>query len=484
MKTRVAISAFLLAACGSLRAENFVVPYRGTLYMECVGGSAGATSAFGLGTSEANFVPYLTGLPASCPDKEVSVGAVSAGQTVQFGISTAWNGQTYWAFSSGTDQGSIVSFSDVCNTLGMGGNNIQQTSSTTWEMHLNDAAHYTLSQCESNNILIQLRMAAASTPTPTQAQPVAGDSQSCTNASFTGPYGYTITGLVFGSGGFYPSAESGTVTADGKGNLKGSDTLSAAGQIQAQAFTGTYSINSDCTGTVTTTSGSTPSHFTIVAVNNGQQILFIESDAMVAASGSAKQQQANCSTESLNGAYGFGISGWTYDSSGTGWGFAESGKAVADGAGNLSLEGTASQTGTISSGTVPGRYSVNSDCTGTAILTNAQGTSDHLNFVIVARGREIQFIETDPTTVISGSASALGDVAPPSGSMAHVASGGGWQTTFTLANTGTASAQAKLSFFDNNGNPLALPLTFEDSGAKTTTSVLTRNHLRREHAGS
>jgi hypothetical protein len=116
---------------------------------------------------------------------------------------------------------------------------------------------------------------------------------------------------------------------------------------------------------------------------------------------------------------------------------------------------------------------VNSDCTGTATLTNAQGASDHLNFVIVAGGREIQFIETDPTTVISGSASALGDVALPTGSIAHVASGGGWQTIFTLANIGTSSGQAKLSFFDNNGNPMSLPLTFEDSGAKTTTSVLT-----------
>jgi len=72
----------------------------------------------------------------------------------------------------------------------------------------------------------------------------------------------------------------------------------------------------------------------------------------------------------------------------------------------------------------------------------------------------------------AGSASAFGDVAPPTASIAHVVSGGGWQTTFTLANTGSSSAQAKLSFFDNNGNPLSLPLTFEDSGAKTTTSVL------------
>ena len=463
----------LVVGCGSLRAGNFVSPSTGTLYIQCVGGSAGATSEFGIGTSQANFVPYLTGLPAACPDKEVSVGTVSAGQTVQLGISTSWNSQTYWAFSSGTDQGSIVAFTDVCNTLGMGGNNIQQTSTTTWIMHLNDAAHYTVDQCEANNILIQLRLATTSSD-PSTPQPVPGDSQTCTNASFTGPYGYTITGLVMSNGGFYPVAESGTVTADGKGNLTGSDTFSSGGQIHSQAFNGTYTINADCTGTVTTTGSGSPSHFTIVAVNNGKEVLFIESDAMVAASGNAKQQQSNCTTESLNGAYGFAVSGWTYDNSGAGWGFAESGQAVADGAGNLSLTGTASQTGVIFSGNVQGNYSVNSDCTGTATLSNSQNGTDHLNFAIVAGGREVHFIETDPSTVISGSASALGDVGAPKGSMARLVSGGGWQTTFTLSNTGTSSAHVQLNFFDNNGNSLSLPLTYEDTGAKTNTSTLSQ----------
>jgi hypothetical protein len=58
------------------------------------------------------------------------------------------------------------------------------------------------------------------------------------------------------------------------------------------------------------------------------------------------------------------------------------------------------------------------------------------------------------------------------GSMAQVASGGGWQTTFTLINTGTSAAQVQLSFFDNNGNALSLPLTFVQSGAITTASTI------------
>ena len=46
------------------------------------------------------------------------------------------------------------------------------------------------------------------------------------------------------------------------------------------------------------------------------------------------------------------------------------------------------------------------------------------------------------------------------GSMAHLASGGGWKTTVVLLNNGAAQAQAQVNFFDDNGNPLILPLTF------------------------
>lgn len=109
---------------------------------------------------------------------------------------------------------------------------------------------------------------------------------------------------------------------------------------------------------------------------------------------------------------------------------------------------------------------------GTATLSNGA----HLNFVVVASAQQIQFIQTDANMTISGSAEQVfpqqSSTTVSGGSMAQVASGGGWQTIFTLVNTGTSSAQAQLSFFDNNGNPLSLPLTFADSGATTTSSSL------------
>lgn len=68
----------------------------------------------------------------------------------------------------------------------------------------------------------------------------------------------------------------------------------------------------------------------------------------------------------------------------------------------------------------------------------------------------------------------LANVTAGGGSMAQVAYGGGWQTTFTLVNTGTSSAQVQLSLYDDSGNALAAPLTFIQSGVATTTSVVTQ----------
>ncbi len=51
------------------------------------------------------------------------------------------------------------------------------------------------------------------------------------------------------------------------------------------------------------------------------------------------------------------------------------------------------------------------------------------------------------------------------GTMAQVASGGGWKTTFTLVNNGSAPALARLNFRGGTGAELILPLTFPQTGA-------------------
>jgi hypothetical protein len=114
----------------------------------------------------------------------------------------------------------------------------------------------------------------------------------------------------------------------------------------------------------------------------------------------------------------------------------------------------------------------------------AQGHTSFLlasKYAITMRTRGTVEFDTPP----SGEISALGlranagalttlpliaSATAGSGSMAQVASGGGWQTTFTLVNTGTSPAQVTLSFFDNSGNALSLPLTLVQTGQATTTT--------------
>ncbi|MGA2435439.1 MAG: hypothetical protein ABSG25_09150, partial [Bryobacteraceae bacterium] len=68
----------------------------------------------------------------------------------------------------------------------------------------------------------------------------------------------------------------------------------------------------------------------------------------------------------------------------------------------------------------------------------------------------------------------LANVGTSGGTMAQVASGGGWQTLFTLVNTGTSSATATLNFFDNTGSPLSLPLSFPQGGTSVQESSVSQ----------
>lgn len=152
---------------GSVIPPVFTMPYNGTLYLLQEGGSASATTEFGLGTSTTNFVPYYTGLPNNPnPVGEVTVGYFAAATVINFGMFTQFASQSGWAFSTGTDEASIVAFTDTDDSLGMGGSITQQTSSTTWRLHLDDALSY-LYDDDDNDVNMQIRVAPSS-PQSTQ----------------------------------------------------------------------------------------------------------------------------------------------------------------------------------------------------------------------------------------------------------------------------------------------------------------------------
>ncbi len=72
---------------------------------------------------------------------------------------------------------------------------------------------------------------------------------------------------------------------------------------------------------------------------------------------------------------------------------------------------------------------------------------------------------------------ALANVGVTGGSIAHLTTGNGWQTTFVLVNTGTSAATAHLKFFADAGSPLSLPLAFPQAVGGTTAAGSTVDRL-------
>jgi hypothetical protein len=72
---------------------------------------------------------------------------------------------------------------------------------------------------------------------------------SCTISNIAGSYAFTAIGSVSPSTDT-PFAAVGVLNIDANGNASGSDTANALGVAVARTFTGTITVNSDCTGTV------------------------------------------------------------------------------------------------------------------------------------------------------------------------------------------------------------------------------------------
>jgi hypothetical protein len=70
--------------------------------------------------------------------------------------------------------------------------------------------------------------------------------QKCTLATVAGTYGLTTTGSIPAIG---PVTAVGLVTIDRSGNLSGSQTRSLNGAVADETFTGTATVNPDCSGT-------------------------------------------------------------------------------------------------------------------------------------------------------------------------------------------------------------------------------------------
>lgn len=118
----------------------------------------------------------------------------------------------------------------------------------------------------------------------------ANDSASCNNKLIAGNYGFTVQGTKLGGAGpVGPQVGVAMAQFDGNGNFSQIDTVTIDGTVVADfthtPATGTYTVNSDCTGTFTInfTDGRPPVVTSFIVVENGTEI-----DAVVTSAGGAQ----------------------------------------------------------------------------------------------------------------------------------------------------------------------------------------------------
>jgi len=134
-----------------------------------------------------------------------------------------------------------------------------------------------------NSIWAVSLLASVAMPIRLAAQEQSGKVKECSNATL----GYTSTGTLLDS---YvppplagPFAEVGRQTFDGKGNTDATAALSANGNIVKVTIEGTYTVNPDCTGTLTlnvSPLGATV-HADVVIGDDGAELRAIVSDSGV-----------------------------------------------------------------------------------------------------------------------------------------------------------------------------------------------------------
>jgi len=105
-------------------------------------------------------------------------------------------------------------------------------------------------------------------------------SSQCKPSMLKGNYVYATDGYIVTGSKQVPFAEAGHDVFHGDGTLTGWATDSTNGEITRSVYSGSYTLDADCSGTVTVTdnTGET-THFDYFVSKNGATLTYIQTDA-------------------------------------------------------------------------------------------------------------------------------------------------------------------------------------------------------------
>ncbi len=297
---------------------------------------------------------------------------------------------------------------------------------------------------------------------------------SCSAATLSGTYEINLGGRIVTGG--VPTkilTSNGAATFDGQSKVTFTLTSNAVNGSQAfgtsVTYSGTYSIQSNCQGSINITSGNT-ANFAMVAygvsatTNQANAFTMVGTDATYAYSGGGTAQPSACAVSTLSGAWPFSTTGNSLSGS--------SNTGVVDMAGELQFDGqgnvTASWTQASSSGTTnvtaTGTYSVTPACLGSITLTDT-ASNKYTGTVSVygVLAANVQLVGTNPQLIFTGNGHAA--FVNPGLAVASQASGA---SNSTPAGSIFSIYGSNLATKEGDATSLPLPTTLN---ATTTVTV-------------
>jgi len=285
---------------------------------------------------------------------------------------------------------------------------------------------------------------------------VPGKAQTCSNATWQGTYFALQQGVLDGT----PYIELGKIVADGNGGIQFTITENTNGTISSASYSGSYTVNASCDGTVTTggvgldgafpASAADQASMAFQLTEGGATVFIVALPPNVLLAGKAYRAATHCTTGSLYGAYGF----VTNDGTSGAEGFANTGDFTFDGNGNYTFAGYENDftSNTPIQGT--GTYSVNPDCSGAM-----SSSADH-KVIAIAEGGRVLTVDNDGDFV--------SDILLPVSNrtvLAQFPFGGGWYAALYFTNANGYPVSFTVNFVADSGSPLNVP------GAGTSPAV-------------